>query len=97
MKQKSHNKGRYLVLATEEDWGALEVRSEKSAHSLPHQKEQTCLAACLKLAYRGTEQSHPSPASSPPASWLCFRIPAELSQCSVVSAWKSKGKTLYGN
>ena len=74
----------YLILATEEDWGSIEISSRKCPQSLPHQKEQTCLAACLKLARRGTEQSHPSPASAPPASWLCSHTPAEPSRCSVV-------------
>lgn len=53
---------------------------------LPHQTERTCLAACLKLAHPGTEQSRPSPASAPPASWPCSQTPAEPSQCSWVSA-----------
>lgn len=71
------------------------VSEKKPPQPLPRQKEQTCLAACLKLARPGTEQSHPSPASAPPASWLCSHTPAEPSQCSVVSAWKSERRKLY--
>lgn len=85
------------MVATKEDCKASVVVSKKSSQSLPHQKEQTCLAACLRLAHQGTEQSHPSPASVPPASWLCSHIPAEPSQCSWVSTWDSEGKKLYVN
>lgn len=80
---KSHREAREQMLFSN-------VAVELPQLSLPHQTERTYLAACLKLARPGTAQSHSSPASDPPASWLCFHTPAEPSHSSWVSAWDSK-------
>lgn len=55
----------------------IKVKVKKQNLSSPHQKEQTCLSACLTLAHQETAQSHPGPVSVPPASLLCSHTPAE--------------------
>lgn len=77
------------AVTTVKDCRAIMVISKRSLQFLPRQKDQTCLAAYLKLAHQGSVQSLPVPASAPQASWLCSHTPAKPSRSSVVSIWDS--------